>query len=471
LFLFGLLVIAQEAAEPITIGHKYTLKSEILGQDRPVLVFLPDSYEKDSTANYPVLYLLDGGGNFHHTTATVNFLAHSGRIPEMIVVGIPNTDDRTRDLTPSSKTDKDRFPSSGGADTLLNFIQKELFTYVAEHFRVENYKMLVGHSFGGLFAIHTLIHHPGIFDSYLAISPSLWWDDQDLVLEQSKSFFESQKDLAGHLYMTMGGEDGTMLGGAWKLAALLEEKGSSDLHWFFDRMPEETHGSIPQKSTIKGLEYIFGDWQWNKLEEQMEERGVAALKSYEDKLAKLYGLPLPLRASNLNRLGDKLIDSDRASLAAPIFKRATELFVDSDRSWFGYGHSLQKIGKKEAAISALKKAQQLNPEGLQSLVLLKRMGEDVSEFLPDITLSVKELSMYAADYTLDVGATLKIAVEGGRLYAESPPVLMKEELTPLGEDRFFIASKNASIIFSREDSKVMALTVDTPDGKFEGKRK
>ncbi|MEM9931088.1 MAG: alpha/beta hydrolase-fold protein, partial [Bacteroidota bacterium] len=244
------------ATEAIEIGHSYSIHSAILDEDRPLHVYLPRGYRK-AKKNYPVIYLLDGGSNFHHTTASADFLARRGRIPEMIVIGLPNTGQRTRDLTPPTATGKEDFPTAGGADNMLRFITDEVMPHMKANYRVSDYKLLIGHSFGGLFATHTLLHHPGIFNSYIAISPSLWWDEQDLVLNQSTAFFAEQDDLKGHFYMTMGSEDGTMVGGAWKLAALLEEKGPDGLHWDFNRMEEETHGTIPFRSTYKGLEYIF----------------------------------------------------------------------------------------------------------------------------------------------------------------------------------------------------------------------
>jgi uncharacterized protein len=106
-------------------------------------------------------------------------------LPEMIVVGILNTD-RTRDLTPTHSTSSafgqtpEMLKNSGGADNFLAFIEKELMPYIDTTYPVAPYKMLVGHSFGGLFAMHTLLNKPQLFNSYIAIDPSLWWDDQAL---------------------------------------------------------------------------------------------------------------------------------------------------------------------------------------------------------------------------------------------------------------------------------------------------
>ncbi len=460
---------AQEAGEPVVIGHTSALHSLILDQERPILVSLPDSYTKDSLRDYPVLYLLDGNSNFHHTTATVDFLAKNKRIPEMVVIGIPNTDDRSRDLTPPSSVDTVRFPTGGGADNMLAFIEKELIPFINSSYRTNDYKLLVGHSFGGLFATHAMINHPGIFNAYLAISPSLWWDNQKLVMEQTDAFFEEQTGLIGHYYMTMGNEDRTMLGGAWKLAALLEEKGPKNLSWHFDRMPTETHGSIPQRSTIKGLEFIFSQWNLSERSPLIEAGGISEIESYEAEVAEIYGFLPEWSEQTLMGYGLKSLDLGRPDLATPIFEKCTKAFPGSTAAWFNYGSSLHQMDKRELAVPALRKSLALKTSNMQAIALLKKLGEDVSGLLPDITLTQNQLNQYCAKYSMRSGENLKITCEGGYLIAEAS-ILSKEKLIPVGEHRFFIISKNSTIEFIFEAENIVGVKANTPDGIFEGTR-
>lgn len=470
IFFLSVFSYAQDKNEPIIIGQKHSIQSEILNQERPLWVYLPDHYEKSEKA-YPVLYLLDGGSNFHHTTASVQFLAKHGRMPEMIVVGIPNTDDRTRDLTPPILTGGDSFPTAGGADNLLDFIKKELMPWVDNKYRTENYKLLVGHSFGGLFAIHTLIHQPDIFNSYIAVSPSLWWDKQNLVLEQTDSFFENQEKLTGHLYMTMGNEGGAMLGGAWKLAALLKEKGPKQFYWEFDHMPEETHGTIPHRSTYKGLEFIFDKWNLSTWKERFTSGGIDEINNYEITIQNLYGFLPKWEERSLNRLGKTILDKGNTEKSLPIFKKSTELFPESKQAWFHYGQNLAKVGQKKEAIKSLKKALTLDSENLQILVSLKRLGENVSKQLPDVKLSKQALENYVGDYNLEIGAVLTITSDGKRLWAEAGSELPTEVLTALGEHRFFVPDVNSTITFQETDGIITKLIAETPDGNFKGEKK
>ena len=150
----------------------------MLGEDRVILVRTPAGYEANK-ASYPVLYMTDGDAHMAHTASTIEFLARNGRISEMIVVGIPNTD-RTRDLTPTKATGPEAtdMPTAGGADTFLKFIETELFPEIEKRYRVQPYRILAGHSFGGLFTIHAMIARPELFHSYIAVSPSLQWSEQ-----------------------------------------------------------------------------------------------------------------------------------------------------------------------------------------------------------------------------------------------------------------------------------------------------
>src|SRR5262245_50326069 len=111
-------------------GNRITIKSEVLGEERVILVRTPPGYERDGQ-RYSVLYLTDGAAHLGHTASTIEFLSRNGRMPEMIVVAITNTD-RTRDLTPTNASmwrpdgTEAKMPTSGGADRFLKFIETEL---------------------------------------------------------------------------------------------------------------------------------------------------------------------------------------------------------------------------------------------------------------------------------------------------------------------------------------------------------
>src|ERR1044072_6864887 len=175
-----LLISSAAFAQPAGAVKRISIKSTVLGEDRIVLVRTPEGYETNKVS-YPVLYMTDGDGHMGHTASTIEFLTRNGRLPDLIVVGVTNTD-RTRDLTPVKSTNKNpagelQFPTSGGADNFLKFFETELVPEIEKQYRVQPYRIFAGHSLGGLFAIHAMMTKPGLFNSYVAVSPSLQWEN------------------------------------------------------------------------------------------------------------------------------------------------------------------------------------------------------------------------------------------------------------------------------------------------------
>src|SRR5687767_4566943 len=160
------------------------VESKVFGNSRAVLVSLPDSYLTGSE-RYPVLYVTDGTTQTLHTINTIKALSDTGRMPEMIVVGIRH-DDRIHELTPTRVAqatvdgELTRFPTSGGAARLRAFLETELIPWIEQHYRTEPYRILAGYSYGGMFALDTLFTNPKLFNSVIAISPIVWWDDKYL---------------------------------------------------------------------------------------------------------------------------------------------------------------------------------------------------------------------------------------------------------------------------------------------------
>ena len=177
LLLLSLNLCAQQN-DKVIIGDIVQLKSEILKEDRTLQIYLPDSY-KNSTFNYPVLYLLDSEFEFHHTTGTINFMSNTGKIPETIVVGIVNAN-RTRDLTPEAPNDNDSrafWGEIGGAENFRKFIQQEIIPFIGENYRTDGYNILRGQSFGALFSLFDFFKEDALFNAYIITSPTVRWNE------------------------------------------------------------------------------------------------------------------------------------------------------------------------------------------------------------------------------------------------------------------------------------------------------
>ena len=160
----------QEEPEFITIGSKHSMRSKILNEDRPYWISLPDSYDNQVYApqKYPVIYLLDGDTLFHCLNGIYHELKDysSIPIPDCIIVGIPNTN-RVRDLQITHSMmgldphyQKNQFKECGGGKTFLRFLEEELIPEIESNYRTMPYRILVGYSRGGSFALHAMLEKP-----------------------------------------------------------------------------------------------------------------------------------------------------------------------------------------------------------------------------------------------------------------------------------------------------------------------
>ena len=370
LFLLVLICISGFAQQDIVIGKSHKIHSNILGEERTIDISLPESYEVGDDL-YPVIYLLDSRTNFEHTVSMVKFLAGNQRIPEMIVVGIQNTN-RNRDLTPVSSVENSErtawMNASGGANEFIEFIEKELMPYVEANNRTATYKILVGHSFGGLLATYSFFKSPELFDAYIAISPSLWYKN-DLLDKNVESFLKENPDLNSTFYMTMADEGGSMLGGAYKLAGKfeshLEENKPENFSYKFEPMFDQDHGSIPLLSTYQGLEYIFEGFRPMGPESKEEvvsmggpEKVINETIAHYKKISKKYGFEISSEAT-INQWGYVFLeesDPEFQEAALYAFQKNTENYPDSANTYDSLGDGYLEIGEVEKAKENFEKA-------------------------------------------------------------------------------------------------------------------
>ena len=263
LFFLTLMAPFAQADEPaqLSIGTVHTIESRVMGETRTIRVHLPPGYAEGKNA-YPVLYLTDAETSFLHTATTSDYLAQQGKIPPLIVVGVENTD-RTRDLTPAPEPRRDGIraapaPGTGGADLFLAFFRDELIPRIERNYRVVPYRVLAGHSFGGLFALHALLTQPGLFQGFLAVSPSFPWDDGYLQ-RAARPFFAARKESGRSVFVTVGNEPDYRAGfEEWK--SLIARSRAAGFEGVARAFPDETHGSVVLPSHYYGLQKIFSDW-------------------------------------------------------------------------------------------------------------------------------------------------------------------------------------------------------------------
>ena len=293
---------AQSAERQIGLGEARSFHSAILNENRELQIALPETYSR-TTISYPVLFVLDGSSHLLHASATVRFLASSrNRIPEMIVVAIPNTN-RNRDMTPGP-----------GAATFQRVLAEELIPWLEKNLRAAPERILVGHSLSASFAVHTLLNRPDLFDAYVATSAPVWRYD-NFAAEARVGLPRAAKAGAA-VYLTVGEhENDQMRGGLQRFAATLKSGPPADVPtWSYVDMKDEDHSSTPQRSLYNALEARYKEWRFPFFEDQAElERagGLPGLESHYQRFSTQFGYRVPPPEARLVQVGRIYLAAER----------------------------------------------------------------------------------------------------------------------------------------------------------------
>jgi hypothetical protein len=360
--LAGTMTVSAADPEPMQYAERITLHSKVMDEDRVILISTPAGYDTN-TARYPVLYMTDGGAHMLHTAGTVDFLNRNGRIPQLIIVGVLNTD-RTRDLTPTAATitqqdgTEVQLPTSGGADKFLKFFSSELMPYVESNYRTEPFRIFAGHSFGGLLSAYTLVSQPDLFDAYIAASPTLGWDD-DLILKKAKTLFADRKELNKTFYMTLGDEP-PLQDGYDSFEKFLKKSHVKGFNWGSKQMMAEDHGSVVLRSHYFGLKKIFEDWQIPRdADTGAIAGGLESVKSHFGKLSKKYGYTVTPPEGQVNVMGYQALGNGKHTEAIEIFRYNAKLYPLSANPYDSLGEALEAAGQLEEARKAYARAFEL----------------------------------------------------------------------------------------------------------------
>jgi len=232
------------AQEPVPPHETFTLHSAALGEVRRINVYTPPGYAVDGAARFGVLYMPDGGleEDFPHVVATVDSAIRAGEMRPVLVVGIENTE-RRRDMTGPTTVAKDSTiaPRVGGSAAFRRFIGRELMPEVRRRYRVTDETAIIGESLAGLFVVETFLEQPELFDTYVALSPSLWWNGEALV-RSAADRLRARPDLHAALYVASAGDD--VGPEAARLAEILRADAPAGLHWEYRSRPDLTHATI-----------------------------------------------------------------------------------------------------------------------------------------------------------------------------------------------------------------------------------
>lgn len=256
--LFGVQPKANIQVAPLSIGETFTIDSRILGETRRINVYMPPGYAESKDLRLPVLYMPDGGvaEDFLHIAGLVQVSVGNKTMRPFLLIGIENTQ-RRRDLTgpTSNEEDKKIAPVVGRSEAFRRFIRNELMPKVKERYRTTNETALVGESLAGLFVVETFFLETDLFDTFIAIDPSLWWNNRELVKGAAERLRARQR-LEKTLYLAHSDEK-EIAQDTRLLAEVLGKHAPAGLRWHYKSMPGENHGTIFHPAALQAFRTVF----------------------------------------------------------------------------------------------------------------------------------------------------------------------------------------------------------------------
>lgn len=345
--------------DQIVIGTKHTIYSDSLEEERAYWVSLPESYE-GSTVAYPVLIVLDGRSHFRSITGMVNYMSagYNGnrRIPEMIVVAIQNVN-RMRDFTPDKIVTR-RPNDFGGGDKFLSFLEGELIPELDKEYRTTPYKMLFGHSLGGLLATHAYMKEKTLFKSFIAVDPSFGsWDTPTM---DKKLEAVSEQAFNRYIYMATANWGKRNFKNRNRHVRLFEAMNSKSPGTFrakLEYFENENHGSVPTIAFYNGISAIFAGYgiSYRDIEDKIQ------LEDHFKVISQRLSWDISPPEALVNRVAYSMLRRDKEK-ALEFFILNTQNYPKSSNAFDSLGEAYEALENKEKAIENYQKSLALNPK-------------------------------------------------------------------------------------------------------------
>lgn len=473
---FSLLAFCGNAQtnEQILIGKKETIYSKILQENRKVWMYAPGNTStfSDLQKIIPVLYVLDGDAHFYSTVGIVQQLSQAngnGILPEMLVVGIENSN-RLRDLSPSA--------DPANRNPFLDFISTELMPFVERNYKVAPYKILIGHSLGGLTAIDILCHYPDMFNAYIAIDPSMWYN-QEKHLTSAMTKLPGLKLNGKSLYLATAN---TMPVGM-TLAKLKTDRSEETRHirsiFAFDKFlkghtngmhyaqkfyEQETHNSLPMLATYDGLKHIFHYYPFKASEKDFADSTAliaTRLKAHYTRISRELGYANAAPEFFVQYLGQDALSKKHLKKAGALFSLNVEGYPNSSSVYSDYADYFLATGDTSQALAQYKKSLQLKPDASTQRKL------DALTRKNNVILNTEQLQKYAGNYLLEAfNLMMQLNIRDGKLWAIVPGQA-DSELVPLSEHVFTVRGKESyEISFEMKGDEPVKFTSVQPNGTF-----
>jgi predicted alpha/beta superfamily hydrolase len=468
-----------QTEENIVIGKKLTIYSNTLKENRKILVYTPNTTSSipGNDRRFPVLYLLDGGAHFLSTVGIIQQLSQANgnvALPEMIVVGIENTD-RSRDLTPAPTN----MGSSEMANPFIHFLSSELIPFIDKNYSTAPYKVLVGHSLGGLTAIDILANAPGMFNAYIAIDPTMWYDKERFLnnamaklpkadLRNKRLFVGMANTMPGGMNLSEAKHDTTAetkhIRSILKLDNFLSGNTNLALKYTSKYYGNDNHNSVPLISEYDALRFVFDYFFMHVNEKDFEDSTpfiATKLKAHYENITREMGYTVAPLEAVINYFAYDALSKKQFSKAAAFLQLNIENYPTSAKAFDAFADYCVAIQDTTNAILNYQKALALTDDSSirNKLNLLTQKAR--------FSLTENELKKYAGTYILEnIKIAVVLEIRNGKLYSK---VAGQEdsEFFPVSKDVFTLKDKQGyTITFQMNGERAIGFTSVQPNGMF-----
>ena len=372
LVLISVSSIAQEKKAIIT-ADVVTINSKILKEVRTAWVYNPGN--KNENKSYPVVYVLDGASHFNSVVAMVEYLSGANVIPPMIVVGILHSN-RMKDLTPTIEdtvSDRDG-KKSGGGENFMSFIKNELFPDIESKYSTAPYRILMGHSVGGLTVLNTLIHHKEFFNAYVSIDASLWWDKHKL-LKESKTILATDNYADKKLFLAIANrmekgvdtsavqkdttENTELIRYNLELIRSIKNNQQTKLNFEYKYYADDNHGSVSFIAEYDAIRFIFNYYKFDLYASYLDNGNIrldTLLDAHYKNISKQLGYNLKPAEDLVNGLAYHSLNTKQFTKAQYLFKMNVANYPESANAFDSLGDFYNDRADKTNAIKCYKQA-------------------------------------------------------------------------------------------------------------------
>lgn len=473
LFLLSFCVNAQNI-ENISIGKKGNIYSKVLNENRTLWIYTPNttSQSPNPDKRYPVLYLLDGSAHFYSTVGIIQQLSQAngnGALPEMIVVAIENTN-RIRDFVPSNDLDK--------PNPFIDFLSSELIPHIDKNYKTAPYKMLVGHSLGGLTVIDILTNFPELFNAYIAIDPSMWYGNEKYLsntiaklpkqnMNGKRLFVGTANTLPKGVNLSQLKNDKSIetqhIRSIFKLDEFLKAN-TNGLYYGSKYYEKENHTTVPLISEYDGLRFIFDYYLLDATEKDFtESTGLIAfkLKTHYADVSKKMGYKNAAPEAFINYLAYDALGKQHYNKAKALFELNIEWYPESSNVYDSYADYYLAQNDTANAIKNYQKSLQIQDN-------VETKGKlDALNSKKTIDTKTIDLQKYTGIYVLETyNISIVLEIRDKKLFAKVSGQA-DDEFEFQSEHIFTVKGKQGyKVTFQMEGDKPKGFTTVQPNGTF-----